>query len=85
MVRMQSRYAHSHFGEVIDAAQREPVSITRNGRDVAVVMSQHEYERLLEAEDALLARRADEALRNANWVGVEESERALKEIFDAQA
>lgn len=85
MVRIQSRYAHSHFGEVIDAAQHEPVTITRNGRDIAVVMSQHEYERLLEAEDALLARHADEAMRNAQWLGPEASEKAIKDILDAQA
>jgi len=85
MVRVQSRYAHSHFGEVIDTAQREPVSISRNGRDIAVVISQHEYERLLEAEDALLAKHADEAYRNAKWLGPEASEKALKDILDAQA
>jgi len=85
MVRIQSRYAHSHFGEVIDAAQREPVSITRNGREIAVVMSQQEYARLLEVEDALLARRADEALRNAQWLGPEASEKAIRDILDAQA
>ena len=85
MVRIASRYAHSHFGEVIDAAQREPVAISRNGRDVAVVLSQPEYERLLALEDALLARRADEALRNARWLGPDASEQAVKDILDAQA
>jgi len=85
MVRIHSRYAHSHFGEVIDAAQREPVSITRNGRDIAVVISQYEYERLLEAEDALLAKRADEAYRNAKWLSPEDSEKALREFLDAEA
>ena len=33
-------------GAVIDAAQREPVLIRRHDRDVAVIMSAEEYDRI---------------------------------------
>ncbi|AKR58270.1 hypothetical protein XM25_21250 [Devosia sp. H5989] len=38
--------AKNKFGQVLDEAQREPVRIQKNGRDVAVVVSAAEYERL---------------------------------------
>ena len=31
--------ARRHFGQLLDAAQREPVTITKNGRSVAVMLS----------------------------------------------
>ena len=43
---MTSVEAQNHFGELIDAAQREPVSITRRGRPVVYVVSQQEYDEL---------------------------------------
>ncbi|MFZ1989688.1 MAG: type II toxin-antitoxin system Phd/YefM family antitoxin [Alphaproteobacteria bacterium] len=38
--------AKNKFGELIDAAQREPVTIEKHGRPVAVVMSQEEFEEI---------------------------------------
>lgn len=38
--------AKQQLGAVIDAAQREPVVIRRQKRDVAVVLSKAEYDRL---------------------------------------
>jgi len=38
--------AKQRFAAVIDAAQREPVRIRRQNRDVAVVMSAEEYDRI---------------------------------------
>ncbi len=38
--------AKQRFAAVIDAAQREPVVIRRQKRDVAVVLSVEQYERL---------------------------------------
>lgn len=36
--------AKMHFGEFIDKAQREPVTVTRRGRTVGVMVSEQEYE-----------------------------------------
>ncbi len=38
--------AKQRFAAVVDAAQREPVVIRRQKRDVAVLLSPQEYERL---------------------------------------
>jgi prevent-host-death family protein len=44
MRTMTSVEAQNRFGELLDAAQREPVTITRRGRPVVYVVSQQEYE-----------------------------------------
>lgn len=38
--------AKNKFGQVLDQAQQAPVHVQKNGRDVAVVISAAEYERL---------------------------------------
>jgi antitoxin Phd len=38
--------AKQHLAALLDAAQREPVLIRRQNRDVAVIMSAEEYERI---------------------------------------
>lgn len=41
--------AQNHFGELLDNAQREPISITRRGRPVAFIVSQHDMAELVSA------------------------------------
>lgn len=43
MQSMAAKEAKTHFGELMDTVQREPVSIEKYGRPVAVVMSAQEY------------------------------------------
>lgn len=80
-----AREAKNKFGELLDTAQREPVAISKKGRTVAVVLSQQEYSRLQAFEDAAWAARADEALRQADFLGTEASVSALKELLDVTA
>lgn len=42
--------AKNKFGQVLDQAQREPVHVQKNGRDIAVVVSAAEYQRLTAAD-----------------------------------
>ena len=35
--------AQNHFGELLDNAQREPITITRRGRPVAYIVSKEAY------------------------------------------
>ena len=44
METFASREAKNAFGRLIDTAQRQPVTIERNGRPVAVVLSKHDYD-----------------------------------------
>jgi prevent-host-death family protein len=44
MITMTSLDAQNQFGTLIDTSQRQPVTVTRRGRPVAVVMSYDEYQ-----------------------------------------
>jgi len=41
---MTSLAAQNQFGTLIDASQRQPVTVTRHGRPVAVVLSYKDYQ-----------------------------------------
>lgn len=45
MKRVTALEANSRFGEVLEAAQRQPVCITLNGRPSVVMISAETYER----------------------------------------
>ena len=44
MKTIPSTEAKSHFGALLDAAQREPVTVEKKGRPVVVVMSYADYQ-----------------------------------------
>lgn len=46
MRTISSVEAQNHFGELLDNAQREPISITRRGRPVAYIVSNEAYRTL---------------------------------------
>ncbi len=54
--------AKNRFGQVIEMAQAEPVHIQKNGRDVGVLVSAAEYERLSTASTSPKVRPAVERL-----------------------
>ncbi|MEE8544196.1 MAG: type II toxin-antitoxin system Phd/YefM family antitoxin, partial [Alphaproteobacteria bacterium] len=72
--------AKNEFGRLLDTAQREPVTIEKKGRPVAVVLSLEEYERLEALDDAWWAARADEAAEEG-FIGPEESEKLMRELL----
>lgn len=76
--------AKSGFGRLLDAAQREPVTIEKNGRAVAVMLCVEEYERLEALEDAWWLARAAVAEKTGDWLGTEDSEKLLGELLNAQ-
>ncbi len=43
MINMTSTEAKTHFGALLDMAQRNPVTIEKKGRPVAVLLSESEY------------------------------------------
>jgi prevent-host-death family protein len=67
----------SNLGEYMDAASREPVAITRQGRAHAVLVGWEEYQRLLAVEDAWWAERARQA-EAGGMLGADESLAFLK-------
>ena len=56
MKAITAKDAKNRFGELMDTVQREPVSIEKHGRPVAVVLSEVEYGKMkLERLRAMLA------------------------------
>ena len=64
--------AKQRFASVLDAAQREPVLIRRQNRDVAVIMSAEEYERIRVANIRELGRTMDRIGAEAKANGLTE-------------
>ena len=85
MKTFAARDAKNGFGRMLDTAQAEPVTIEKHGRAVAVVLSVEEYRRLEALEDLYWSRKADEAVARGDWVGIEETERVVRDILDAEA
>ena len=46
MKQIAAREAKNRFGQLLDIVQSTPVSVTKNGRPVGVMMSVQHYERL---------------------------------------
>ena len=65
-----AREAKNRFGQLLDSAQRAPVSITKNGRVVTVMLSVEQYQRLRGAAWDRLARAMDEVATEATSKGM---------------
>ena len=83
MKTVGAKEAKDGFGRLLDLAQREPVTIEKKGRPVAVVLSLEEYQRLEALDDAWWAARAEKA-GEEGFIGSEESARLLKEMLNAK-
>jgi antitoxin Phd len=68
----------NRFGEFMDKAQREPVTVDKTGRSYVVIVSFEEFERLRAVEDAYWAERAARAERSG-YVGSEAAMTLLNE------
>lgn len=71
--------AKQRLAALLDAAQREPIVIRRQNRDVAVVMSASEYERLRALNTEEFQRFCDRVAERAASRGL--SEEKLDEIL----
>ena len=80
MIHISATEAKVHFGKLLDTARRENVSIEKQGRSVAVILSQEEFDRLKDVEDLLWPFRADSAKRSG-LLPIEESEKFLDDLL----
>ena len=65
-----AREAKNRFGQLLDAAQRAPVGITKNGRAVTVMLSVEQYQRLRGAAWERLTRTMDMMSQEAEANGL---------------
>ena len=72
--------AKQRLAALLDAAQREPVVIRRQKRDVAVLLSPHEYDRLRALNAAEFQRFCDRIAENAAARGL--TEKKLTKLLD---
>jgi antitoxin Phd len=71
--------AKQRLAALLDAAQREPVVIRRQNRDVAVIMSAEEYERIRDLNAAEFQRFCDRVAAHAKTRGL--TEPVLKKLL----
>jgi prevent-host-death family protein len=64
--------AKQSLGMIIDRAQREPILIQRQHRDVAVLLSVHDYEQLRGAQIEAFTRLCDQLANKAKERGLTE-------------
>lgn len=83
MLVLAAAEAKNSFGKMIDTAQREPVTIEKKGRAVAVVLSIEEYTKLESLENDFWASKAEEAIQEG-FIGSEKSSSLLQGILNAK-
>jgi len=72
--------AKTNFGALIDKAQREPVTISKNGRAVAVVMSATAYEEHQRIKLELLRQEVRKGLDDAERGNLISADKAFAEM-----
>ena len=76
MKDISSTEAKTHFGALLDMAQREPVTIHKKGRAVAVMLSAQDFEAHEEMKLQLLQQAIDEGLASGL------SDRSMDELLE---
>ena len=74
----------TQIGEMFMAAAKEPVQITKRGKDAFVLMTDEQFRRFEALEDSLWAMRANEAAKSG-FVGVENAEGLLHALISAKS
>ena len=69
---LSAKEAKTHFGLLLDMAQRSPVTVEKKGRPVVVVLSLQDFSRYEQLEDELLALKAMQAEKEG-WLDQDES------------
>jgi prevent-host-death family protein len=75
MKEISSTDAKTHFGALLDMAQREPVTIHKKGRAVAVILSMQDFE----AHEAMKLRLLQQAIDEGLASGL--SDRSMDELL----
>lgn len=82
MLVLAAAEAKNNFGKMIDIVQKEPVTIEKKGRAVAVILSVEEDAKLEALENEFWAKKAQEAI-GKGFIGKEKSKDLLQSILNA--
>lgn len=82
MRTMSASEARQEFAQVIDATRHGPVVIRRQKRDVAVVMSMEEYERLVRLNVTEFQRFSDRVGAKAQQAGM--TDKVLHDLLNGE-
>ncbi len=82
MIHFAAKEAKNNFGRLLDTARQQPVTIDKQGRSVAVILSNEEYARLEMLEETLLALQASIA-KEEGFIGQKNSEEFLNDLLNA--
>ena len=63
-MKIPSTQMQNGFGRFLEMARREPVTVTKNGHDIAVLISVDEFNRLVALEDRTWKERAEKAIKS---------------------
>lgn len=74
--------AKNRFAELVDLARIEPITITRNDRAVAIVLSPAEYSRLTASDDAYWGELASQT-KSSDLLSPTESQTFLNNLLNA--
>ncbi len=72
--------AKTNFGALLDKAQRGPVKISKNSRDVAVVMSIEAFDEYQDAKLQLLRRDIREGLNDLERGAVVDGDKVFRDL-----
>jgi prevent-host-death family protein len=81
MLKLAAKEAKNRFGHLIDQAQREPVTIEKNGRPVAVVISMEEYQHIEQLKLEQLQRDLDLGIAEADRGELLDSDQVFNELL----
>lgn len=81
MISFTANQAKTQFGEMINKAQREPISITKNGKPSVVVMSIDEYNAIEELKLQSLRDRLARSLAQIEAGQVYDGDEAFDELM----
>jgi len=83
MLNISANEAKNRFGELLDNARREPVTIEKHGRPVAVVLSTEDYEDLKQIKLEKLRAEVQTGLDQLDRGEANElNETGLRKLFD---
>lgn len=83
MLVLAAAEAKNSFGKMIDTVQREPITIEKKGRAVAVVLSMEEYIKFESLENEFWVNKVGKAVKEG-FIGQEKSSDLLQGILNAK-